>query len=95
MNGSFALGPNALLFGSSLDSDDVNISRTGVKTLRISDESGTALTLLNIVGNATVTGATVKLPGLTTGAATGKTSVCIDVATGQLYASSSGVACAN
>lgn len=31
----------------------------------------------------------------TTGAATGKTVVCVDTSTGQLYASSSGVACAN
>lgn len=31
----------------------------------------------------------------TTGAATGKLIVCVDTATGQLYASSSGVACAN
>ncbi len=36
------------------------------------------------------------LKGLkTTGAATGKTVVCVDVSTGQLYASTSGVACAN
>lgn len=40
--------------------------------------------------------ATLKVSGLkTTGAATGKTVVCVDVATGQLYASTSGVACAN
>lgn len=31
----------------------------------------------------------------TTGAATGKTVVCVDTSTGQLYASTSGVACAN
>ena len=31
----------------------------------------------------------------TTGAATGKTVVCVDTATGQLYASTSPVACAN
>ncbi len=31
----------------------------------------------------------------TTGAATGKTVVCVDTSTGRLYASSSGVACAN
>lgn len=31
----------------------------------------------------------------TTGAASGKTIVCVDVSTGRLYASSSGVACAN
>lgn len=43
----------------------------------------------------TVNAGTVKLPGLAAGAATGKTVLCIDVTTGQLYASSSGVACAN
>ena len=44
----------------------------------------------------TVENAQVKIEGLkTTGAANGKTVVCVDTSTGQLYASTSGVACAN
>lgn len=54
---------------------------------------GTALTdeSITINANHTVNVASLKA----TGAATGKNSVCVDTTTGQLYASSSGVACAD
>ena len=55
------------------------------------DASSTAV--LNLVIKAT--GQVLVTALKTTGSATGKTVVCVDVATGQLYASTSGVACAN
>ena len=56
--------------------------------------SGIAGNALSTV--ATFTAANITLiPLKTTGAATGKTIVCVDTATGILYASTSGVACAN
>lgn len=69
----------------------------GAINFQVSPASGSGSTQNALVTALGISGAGIisMLNLKTTGAATGKTVVCVDTATGILYASTSGVACAN
>ncbi len=92
-------GGFSLTFNGSIE--DVSgrlaiIEGGGTSTIHAYTGSGGTLTLAAGGGSLLITGTTLSSPALkTTGAATGKTVLCVDVTTGIIYPSTSGVACAN
>lgn len=80
---------------------DAGCTTTSIRGLRIDDQTlGATATqyAFDVNGKFLISadGAQVNIDGLkTTGAATGKKVVCVDTATGRLYASSTGTDCSN
>lgn len=96
---------SAVLFNiNSSTTADQNAAQISALWTDATHATRTADVVVKTVNSAAALAEAVRITGAgqllvqglkTTGAATGKTVVCVDTTTGQLYASTSGIACAN